>query len=159
LDVPQYLYAILVGVVLVAVLAAWIVVRVRNRVGSLRIEPGMGTASSGTLDETPIARPQAPASPTMRPVADIVTAPQPDMPSTPLEKLPNGVIEQGYKGFRISLREKQPGLWVASIFDSARNRRRSAEDRKMPVTREHYHMPGALAEAKGMIDHRLAAGN
>ena len=59
------------------------------------------------------------------------------------------IAERDYKGFRISVREKQPGLWIAAVT-GLHGRKRAATDIS---TREFYQMPAALAEAKAIIDH------
>ena len=152
MDVSQYLYAAVVGVIVVVVGVVWLVARARNRIGVSRIEPGMG---SGIRNETPVA----PAATPGKSVVPPVPAPnistdnnRPEMPPETASKVPEGTLEQGYKGYRIRLREKEPGLWIASIAD-ARARKKQAEDRSS--TGEYYQMPAALAEAKVMIDRRL----
>ena len=156
MDISQSLYAIIAGVILVLAVAIWGAVRLRNRGASARIEPGMGTKSAG---EDLVSRTLGPsiADAVPPPALDVVTETKPETPPEPVSKPPDGAIEQGYKGFKIHLREKQPGLWVASIADSTpRTRKRSAEERKGSVTHEYYQLPAALAEAKIMIDRRLA---
>ena len=60
------------------------------------------------------------------------------------------ITERDYKGFRISVREKQPGLWIAAVTGP---RGRKRPDRTADIsTREFYQMPAALAEAKAIID-------
>jgi hypothetical protein len=155
LDVSQYLYAVLVGVVLFAVGVIWIVARVRGRAGSLRIEPGIAQ------DQSPVTRVEVPVkkNPPVGPEAAPALGLQDsagtvvEMPAEAVGKNPERPLEQGYKGFKIQLREKQPGLWVASIAD-ARNRKKAAD---ASLTHEYYQMPAALAEAKVIIDRRLSA--
>jgi hypothetical protein len=155
LDVSQYLYAAVIGAILVVAAAVWLVLRLRSRGGLLRIEPGMGTQpqDEGQASNTVMSNgPDEDASPMGDDLTGAVTAP----PSEIANKVPERPIEQGYKGFKIQLREKQPGLWVASIADStSRNRKRQSD--RGSITHEYYQMPAALAEAKVLIDRRLAA--
>ena len=157
MDVSQYLYAALIGAVVVASAAVWLVLRLRNRGGPLRIEPGMGTQpqDEGQVSNTVILTgPGEDASP----MADDPTGAKTELLPEIANQVPERPIEQGYKGFKIQLREKQPGLWVAFIADStSRNRKKQAEDRRASVTHEYYQFPAALAEAKVLIDRRLAA--
>lgn len=154
MDVSQYLYVILIGVVLFAVGVIWIVARARARAGILRIEPGIAQ------NENPVPRTEMPpkrdlaagpeaAAPALEGTAGAIV----EMPAESVSKTPERPLEQGYKGFKIQLREKQPGLWVASIAD-ARNRKKAAD---ASLTHEYYQMPAALAEAKVLIDRRLSA--
>lgn len=154
MDVSQYLYAVLVGVVLFAVGVIWIVARARSRVGSLRIEPGITSDSPVPRTDMP-AKKDVAASPESVPVSVFENPAEPlvEMPAEAMSKTPERPLEQGYKGFKIQLRETQPGLWVASIAD-ARNRKKAAE---AALTREYYQLPAALAEAKVIIDRRLSA--
>jgi hypothetical protein len=159
LDVSQYSYAAFVGAVLVAIAAVWLVLRLRNRGGPPRIEPGMGTKAQ---DESPVFKTEMASDPdddeTPAPVSDVLMDAKTELSPEFANKVPDRPAEQGYKGFKIQLREKQPGLWVALIADSTpRNRKRQAEDRRASVTREYYQLPAALAEAKVLIDRRLAA--
>lgn len=150
MDVSQYLYAAFIGVVVVAIGVVWLIARARNRNGVSRIEPGMGAR-----DESPVTRTETPVRPAVAPVpaSNISTAIRTETPPEAGGKDSSGAIEQGYKGYRIRLHEKEPGLWIASIAD-ARARKKQAEDRSS--TGEYYQMPAALAEAKVMIDRRLA---
>jgi hypothetical protein len=154
LDVSQYLYAVLVGVVLFAVGVVWIVARVRGRVGTLRIEPIAQNESPVPRTEV-TAKKDFPGGPEAVPVSVLEDAAGTivEMPAESVSMIPERPLEQGYKGFKIQLCEKQPGLWVASIAD-ARNRKKAAD---ASLTHEYYQMPAALAEAKGIIDRRLSA--
>ena len=155
MDVSQYLYAVLVGVVLFAVGVIWIVARARSRIGSLRIEPGVTSNERSVPRAEMPAKKDTPASPEIVPVPAFEDPAEPlmEMPSEAVSKNSERPLEQGYKGFKIQLRETQPGLWVASIAD-ARNRKKAAE---AALTREYYQLPAALAEAKVIIDRRLSA--
>lgn len=153
MDVSQYLYAILVGVVLLAVGVIWIALRMRGRAGALRIEPGIAPTESPVPGAEMPARKDLPADPeaVLAPVLEDSVGTVVEMAA--VSEIPERPLEQGYKGFKIQLREKQPGLWVASIAD-ARNRKKAAD---ASLTHEYYQMPAALAEAKVIIDRRLSA--
>lgn len=156
MDVSQYLYPAIVVAILVAVAVIWLVMRLRNRGGAMRIEPGMGTQAP---EESIVSRTELMAGSDNNaapPMADMVMDTMMEPPAQPASKIPERPIEQGYKGFMIQLREKEPGLWVASIADStSRSRKRPSE--RASITHEYYQMPAALAEAKVLIDRRLAA--
>ncbi len=153
MDASQYLYAILVGVVLFAVGVIWIVARARGRVGSLRIEPGMpAEQGAGPRAEAPPKKDLSVAPDITSPIAEGSGEAEAVAPVEMPSRSPERALEQGYKGFKIQLRETQPGLWVASIAD-ARNRKKA----EASLTHEYYQLPAALAEAKVLIDRRLAA--
>ncbi|HXS07296.1 MAG TPA: hypothetical protein VN723_10935 [Rhizomicrobium sp.] len=148
MDIAQENYVILLAIAAVAAIVMGLVfLRYRHRNAAPRIEPGQGTVAA----QNPAVKSQLPtaaAAPDLTPMpAPIVTIePQPS------DTVSNHGLERGYRGFKISLREKQPGLWVASISDTTRSRKKSLEGRKLPTTHEYYQMPAALAEAKIMID-------
>ena len=156
MDVPQSFYAILVGAVLVVMAATWAVVRLRKRGDDSRIEPSTEIRASGD-DASPKAEALTAPAAILPPVPDGLTGVMPESPSAEASGSPERAIEQGYKGFKIRLSEKQPGLWVASIADGEpRARKKPAEERKASLTHEYYQFPAALAEAKLLIDRRLA---
>ncbi len=67
----------------------------------------------------------------------------------------SSTVEQEYRGFKIRLNEKKPGLWIAIIMcpDGGKKKpqRKTAETW---VTQEFYQVPAALADAKALIDER-----
>ena len=153
IHVPQYLYVILVVVMLVVAAAVWMLAR--NSDGSMRIEPGEGgePVRNHSASRASVSVP----SPSVTPPAALAET-KTETLSESTTNPPDRGLEQGYKGYKIQLQEKQPGLWIASIADiSPRSRKRQAEDRKPSITHEYYQLPAALAEAKVMIDRRLAA--
>jgi hypothetical protein len=149
LDIARENYVILLVIAAVAAIVMGLVfLRFRRRNVSPRIEPGQDVA---TAAQTLPAKPELPAA-AMVPDAPPMPAPIVTIEPQPSDTVSNHGLERGYRGFKISLREKQPGLWVASISDTARSRKKPAEGRKLPTTHEYYQMPAALAEAKIMID-------
>ena len=56
-----------------------------------------------------------------------------------------------YKGFKIGLAEKQPGLWIGIVMRQDGKRKKRAAQEPW-TTREFYQMPAALAEAKALVD-------
>lgn len=156
LDISQSLYPILAGVLLVLAAAAWMFVR-RNGGGASRIEPIMDTAATERRLAI-VEQGSASVDAALPAIPDGVAEPKVEAPAPSITATSDRAIEQGYRGFRIRLREKQPGLWVALIADGApRARKKGADDRKILATSEFYQFPAALAEAKTMIDRRLAA--
>ena len=148
MDIAQENYVILLVIAAVAAIVMGLVfLRFRQRNAAPRIEPGQGVAVIAPNLAVKAASPAAAAAPGSPPMP----APTVTIEPQPSDTVSSHGLERGYRGFKISLREKQPGLWVASISDTARSRKK-AEGRKLPTTHEYYQMPAALAEAKIMID-------
>jgi hypothetical protein len=53
-----------------------------------------------------------------------------------------------YKGFKIALAERQPGLWIGIVTADGKKKKRP----EPWTTREFYQRPAALAEAKALVD-------
>jgi hypothetical protein len=152
MEIPQSFYYIAASALLVLTAAGWLLAWWRQGDDASRLEPIMDATAeiSPPFEENSVSV-AAPAPPAMAAAAAEAQA----MAAAPTA---NRAIEQGYRGFKIRLKEKQPGLWVALIADSAsRSRKSGAEDRKFLVTPEYYQFPAALAEARTMIDRRLSA--
>ena len=91
---------------------------------------------------------EGPAEPEYPPVA-LADAIEPD-----LGRLASGAaIACDYKGFKIGLAEKQPGLWIGIVM--RQDGKKKTRQRPEPwTTGEFYQMPAALAEAKALVDRR-----
>lgn len=64
--------------------------------------------------------------------------------------------EQEYKGFKIYLSEKQPGIWIAIVKrPSDRKKTGRVKNAETWTSREFYQMQAALTEAKAVVDHRV----
>ena len=154
MDSLQILY--LAGGLVVALIIGWTMVRARRLrlMAAERIEPGMQPDPEGLES----ARPAAGEEATEAPLFPMEMEPQPAAPPVVTETgegkpsagpVSAAIAERDYKGFRISVREKLPGLWIAAV-SGPRGRKRPVADIS---TREFYQMPAALAEAKAIIDH------
>ena len=147
MDISQENYIVLLIIAAVAAIVMGLIyLRFRHRNAAPRIEPGQRTIAAV---QNPVAKPELP---TVAAAPDPAPAPALTIESEPSDRVSDHGLERGYRGFKISLREKQPGLWIASISDTARTRKKSAEGRKLSTTHEYYQLPAALAEAKIMID-------
>lgn len=156
MDISQYLYIVILIAGLATMTAAWIIARRRHP--GARIEPAMGPAENFEEDVSGTEMGQS---------FDDVPSPDPDTSaparktlSLTTDKGPDRMFERDYKGFKIRVREKRPGIWVASVTDQVPgNRKKPAEARKIAITDEYYQEPAAIAEAEVMIDRlsRVAA--
>lgn len=148
------------GAAILTALAALAWVTRRKRPPALpadRIEPLAATQEDVLLEieqdaaepfgrEDVAAMSEEPAEPDYPPITDAIPA-RPD-----LGRLASGAaIACEYKGFKIGLAEKQPGLWIGIVMrqDGKKKKRASQEPW---TTREFYQMPAALAEAKALVD-------
>jgi hypothetical protein len=72
-----------------------------------------------------------------------------------------------YKGFKICLNEKRPGLWIAAVSrpgisnqgrnQGARKKEDPAADSELWITPEFYQLSAALADARAAIDRRTVS--
>jgi hypothetical protein len=97
-----------------------------------------GTAMSGTF--------QQPREPEYPPAALADWTPsRPDA-----DYLAAVAVACEYKGFKIGLAEKQPGLWIGIVTADGKKKKRLGQEPW--TTREFYQRPAALAEAKALVD-------
>ena len=152
------------GAAILTALAALAWASRRKRAPADRIEPAAAQPEDFLLEigddalepperEDPAmmdGRLEAPADPDYPPVAlaDAAAA-EPD-----LGRLVSGAaIACDYKGFKIGLAEKQPGLWIGIVM--RQDGKKKTRLRPEPwTTGEFYQMPAALAEAKALVDRR-----
>src|SRR5690348_14011546 len=132
MDIAQENYVILLAIAAVAAIVMGLVfLRYRHRNAAPRIEPGQGVVAAA---QNPAAKSQLPIAAAAAPDLSPMPAPIVTIEPQPSDTVSNHGLERGYRGFKISLREKQPGLWVASISDTTRSRKKSIEGRKLPTT-------------------------
>ena len=88
-----------------------------------------------------------------------VSSPAEILEPTPVESAtgsapsPSSTAEQEYKGFRIRLNEKKPGLWIAIVMrPDGRKKKPQQKTAETWITQEFYQVPAALADAKAFID-------
>ena len=66
---------------------------------------------------------------------------------------PGSAAEQEYRGFKICLNERKPGLWIAIIMrPDGRKKKLQQKTVETWITQEFYQVPAALADAKAFID-------
>ncbi len=163
MNIPLKIYFDVAAAILAGLLIlVWAIRRRRqDRLAIYRVEPGTVDAADG--------------NPRSGKTANILNAPafgdvSPDYPrAASMERKPShsgaeapgaqaAVDARDYKGFKICLSEKRPGLWIAAVSrqggrnQGARKRKGAVKDSELWVTPEFYQLSTALATARAAID-------
>jgi hypothetical protein len=158
LNLPLKIYFDIAAALLAGLLIlVWSIRRRRQeRLAIYRVEPGTAGAANGN------PRPAQAAESLDAPA--FAGAP-PDYPRlTPVDHKPSGSDAQAlvahpaagardYKGFKICLNEKRPGLWIAAVKrPGTRKKKGPVKDSELWITPEFYQLSAALADARAAID-------
>ncbi len=158
MNLPPKIYLDVAAALLAALtLLIWSIRRRRrDRLAIYRVEPGnAGAADANPRPGRDAAIPDAPAFGHGTPDYPRLTPADHKLSRFDAEALAAqpAAGARDYKGFKICLNEKRPGLWIAAVKrPGPRKKKGPVKDSELWITPEYYQLSAALTDAMTAID-------